>query len=81
MFILTIFVANSQGSVSYSTEDEGFIESVTDKFNNSLIFDPSESYMGYTIRDPVNNGKIILSYLIIFNQVLVKISLEYIHNY
>ncbi|XP_060567958.1 NAD kinase 2, mitochondrial-like [Ruditapes philippinarum] len=49
-------IANSQGTVSFPTEDAYFVQSVTDKFNNSLIFDPNESYMGYTVRDPVNNG-------------------------
>lgn len=52
--ILTI--ASSQGNVSFPTGDKNFIQSVTDKFNNSLIFDPSEPHMGYTVRDPVNNG-------------------------
>jgi hypothetical protein len=30
---------------------------LTRKFNESLVFDPSEVHMAYTIRDPVRNGK------------------------
>lgn len=36
--------------------DTTLIERITDKFNNSLIFDPSELAMAYTIRDPVVFG-------------------------
>ncbi|CAG2165249.1 unnamed protein product [Oppiella nova] len=36
--------------------DTKAIERVTEKFNNSLIFDPSEPLMAYVIRDPVVFG-------------------------
>ena len=34
-------------------QDVNFVKRVTDKFNDSLIFSPSEKKMGYTIRDPI----------------------------
>lgn len=37
--------------------DIKLIERVTDKFNNSLIFDPSELAIAYTVRDPVVFGQ------------------------
>ncbi|XP_054162681.1 NAD kinase 2, mitochondrial-like [Oppia nitens] len=36
--------------------DSQVIERITNKFNNSLIFDPSEPLMAYAIRDPVVFG-------------------------
>ena len=35
--------------------DEQYVELVTKKFNDQLIFDPSDSRMVYTVRDPVSN--------------------------
>ncbi|KAL4236084.1 NAD kinase 2 [Mactra antiquata] len=49
-------IANSHDKSNFSTSDDKFVESVTEKFNTSLLFDPSEPYIGYTVRDPVNNG-------------------------
>jgi NAD+ kinase len=34
-------------------DDPDLVKKVTDRFNNSLIFDPSEARMAYTIRDPI----------------------------
>lgn len=33
--------------------DSELVKKVTDRFNNSLIFDPAEKRMAYTIRDPI----------------------------
>ncbi|XP_052775976.1 NAD kinase 2, mitochondrial-like [Mya arenaria] len=49
-------IANMEGQCCYPTSDNDYVETVTRAFNNSLIFDPSEPYMGYTVRDPIVNG-------------------------
>jgi len=36
-------------------EDDGFITNITNQFNDSIIFDPGDLRMAYTIRDPIIN--------------------------
>lgn len=36
--------------------DEDYVELVTKRFNDELIFDPSDVRMVYTVRDPVSNS-------------------------
>ncbi|WAR24403.1 NAKD2-like protein [Mya arenaria] len=50
-------IANMEGQCCYPTSDNDYVETVTRAFNNSLIFDPSEPYMGYTVRDPIVSFK------------------------
>ena len=38
-------------------EDSTLVQNITAKFNDSLIFDPSQARMAYTIRDPVFFGR------------------------
>lgn len=38
------------------------INRITDTFNGSLIFDPSEQQMAYTIRDPQHFGESRLNF-------------------
>jgi len=55
-FLFLYFTANSLSSYKIPC-DEGLIKELTRKFNESLVFDPSEVRMAYTIRDPVRNGR------------------------
>lgn len=57
-----IIAANSLSSCKVPVEDTALIRKVTKKFNESLVFDPSEPRMAYTIRDPIRNGKQINKY-------------------
>lgn len=41
--------------------DPNLIYKVTQKYNDSLKFDPSEPKMAFTTRDPVRNGKSFIS--------------------
>lgn len=47
-------ISNSLSSYKVPCDD-GLIKELTRKFNESLVFDPSEVRMAYTIRDPVRN--------------------------
>ena len=38
-------------------EDDKFIQKITNKFNDSIVFEPSHMRMSYTIRDPIINSK------------------------
>ncbi|KAH3696296.1 NAD kinase 2, mitochondrial-like isoform X2 [Dreissena polymorpha] len=49
-------IANKECSASLPTYDNHFVEAVTQKFNDSIVFDPSELSMGYSVRDPIKNG-------------------------
>ncbi|UXI18456.1 pleckstrin-like protein domain-containing family F member 2-like [Sarcoptes scabiei] len=44
---------NFQGKCVLDASDQEMIQRVTDRFNNALIFSPSELMMAYVIRDPV----------------------------
>ena len=35
--------------------DDEFIHKITNKFNDSIVFDPGQNRMAYTIRDPIIN--------------------------
>ncbi|XP_076076627.1 NAD kinase 2, mitochondrial-like isoform X2 [Mytilus galloprovincialis] len=48
-------ISNSLSSCKVPVEDTALIREVTKKFNESLVFDPSEPRMAYTIRDPIRN--------------------------
>merc|ERR1719378_859193 len=37
-------------------KDSKFVEAVTSKFNNLLVFDPESPVMSYTLRDPISVG-------------------------
>ena len=54
---MVYFSANKVGGFSYDTSDENFIKTVREKFNKSLTFDPSEPLMGFSVRDPLINGR------------------------
>lgn len=41
--------------------DPKLVQTIINRFNNSLLFDPSELKMAYTIRDPVVNGTVYTS--------------------
>ena len=43
------------GKVEIPVEDDRFIETITNKFNDSILFEPDELRMSYTIRDPIIN--------------------------
>ena len=37
-------------------DDDGeFIQTITNRFNDSIVFEPDELRMAYTIRDPIIN--------------------------
>ena len=38
-------------------DDDRFIQKITNKFNDSIVFEPSHMRMSYTIRDPIINSK------------------------
>lgn len=44
-----------------SAKDKGMVAKVTDRFNSTLIYDPSKLSMAYTIRDPVVFGRRFMS--------------------
>lgn len=46
----------SQGDRKLNPDDGALVAKVTDRFNNSLIYPPSQPTMAYTIRDPVVFG-------------------------
>ena len=48
-------IAANETSTQLPT-DKALVDRVTDRFNSSLVFDPSETRMAYTIRDPVVFG-------------------------
>lgn len=49
-------IVNEEAGTSLPYNSSKLVEQVTERFNNSLIFDPSVSHMAYTIRDPVVFG-------------------------
>lgn len=49
-------IVRDETQLPMDTEDANLIHRIMDKFNNSLLFDPSIRKMVYTIRDPVVNG-------------------------
>lgn len=49
-------IINDELGQNLPDSDLNVIQKVTDRFNTSLIFDPSELTMAYTIRDPVVFG-------------------------
>lgn len=51
-------IVNQEAKSSINIEDKELIENIKSKFNESLIFDPSEIRMAYTVRDPVVNGRL-----------------------
>lgn len=60
--------------------DQNLIYKVTQKYNDSLKFDPSEPKMAFTTRDPVRNGKSFTSVtpvalLLIFREKLTAVLL------
>lgn len=36
-------------------DDDNFVQKITNKFNDSIMFEPSRAMMAYTIRDPIIN--------------------------
>ena len=55
--LLFILPANRLGGLSYDTTDQNFIQKVGESFNRSLTFDPSQPSMGFSVRDPLINGR------------------------
>ncbi|XP_076340024.1 NAD kinase 2, mitochondrial-like isoform X1 [Tachypleus tridentatus] len=49
-------IVNEETGSALPLEDSKLVERITTRFNNSLIFDPSETLLAYTIRDPVVFG-------------------------
>ncbi|XP_023230615.1 NAD kinase 2, mitochondrial-like isoform X1 [Centruroides sculpturatus] len=49
-------IVNEETGSSLPVEDKNLVERIANKFNNSLIFDPSKLSMAYSIRDPVVFG-------------------------
>lgn len=39
------------------SNDDEFVTAVTNEFNDSIVFDPDQLRMAYTIRDPIINSK------------------------
>jgi NAD+ kinase len=35
--------------------DDDFVQNITNKFNDSIVFEPNKPLMAYTIRDPIIN--------------------------
>ena len=60
--LLCLFLANKTNKTVFPVNDVGFVNEVAREFNNSLKFDPSEPCLGFTIRDPVINGKIYMHF-------------------
>lgn len=48
-------ISNSLSDCTSPLENKALIKEITKRFNKSLVFDPSELRMAYTIRDPVRN--------------------------
>ena len=38
--------------------NDEFVASITNEFNDSIVFDPNQLRMAYTIRDPIINSKL-----------------------
>ncbi len=38
-------------------DNDEFVQSITNKFNDSIVFKPDQLRMAYTIRDPIINRK------------------------
>ncbi|KAH9518443.1 NAD kinase 2, mitochondrial [Bulinus truncatus] len=49
-------IANEVTGSDYPVHDRKTTETIMNKFNSSLRFDPSEPFMAYTIRDPIRNA-------------------------
>lgn len=49
-------IVNEETGATLPVEDKDLVERIANKFNNSLIFDPSKLSMAYSIRDPVVFG-------------------------
>ncbi len=43
-------------------EDDLFIQKITNKFNDSIVFEPHIHRMSYTIRDPIINSRFKIIY-------------------
>ncbi|CAL1546583.1 unnamed protein product [Lymnaea stagnalis] len=49
-------IANEVSGCNYPSQNQEMAETIMNKFNSSLRFDPSEPLMAYTIRDPIRNA-------------------------
>ncbi|GFO10835.1 NAD kinase 2, mitochondrial-like [Plakobranchus ocellatus] len=49
-------IANHVSGSGFPAHDKDVVSKITQTFNNSLRFDPSEPCMAYTIRDPIRNA-------------------------
>ncbi|GAB6026087.1 hypothetical protein CHUAL_012290 [Chamberlinius hualienensis] len=49
-------IVKEETNFQINDDDSALVSRVMNKFNDSLLFDPSASKMAYTIRDPVING-------------------------
>jgi len=46
-------IINEESGVQLASSDQELVKRVTDRFNDSLVFDPSMKKMAYTVRDPI----------------------------
>ena len=44
--------------------DEAVIQKITREFNQSLVFDPTELKMAYSVRDPVPHGQFFVKQIL-----------------
>lgn len=52
-----LVAAQTLGKWNVDVADDKLLQEVTDAFNYSLKFDPEDTQMAYTVRDPIAQGK------------------------